>query len=309
MLKNQINQHFLDENTTNKEALEQYENLTGVQKCAILMLLIGEDEAANIMTNLSPEEVKSLGSSMYEVQDIDQETVNLVLDEFLQIIKKKKNQFLLFISGLLVSINWGTWLYAVSVNRLLDSSLGYYIYPIISVFLGKIFLNEKLNRNQFIAVILVIISLFYFLLKLGELPWIGLTVAITFSLYGLIRKKIKVSSDIGLFIETLLISPIAIIIFIYLMKLNLNVFSFNEPLLSFYLFWSGFMTLVPLFLYTLGFKIIGIGPASMILFLTPTSQFLLGISYFGEILTLERFLGFVIIWIAVIIYLNELRKQ
>ena len=229
--------------------------------------------------------------------------------EFLQIIKKKKNQFLLFISGLLVSINWGTWLYAVSVNRLLDSSLGYYIYPIISVFLGKIFLNEKLNRNQFIAVILVIISLFYFLLKLGELPWIGLTVAITFSLYGLIRKKIKVSSDIGLFIETLLISPIAIIIFIYLMKLNLNVFSFNEPLLSFYLFWSGFMTLVPLFLYTLGFKIIGIGPASMILFLTPTSQFLLGISYFGEILTLERFLGFVIIWIAVIIYLNELRKQ
>ena len=229
--------------------------------------------------------------------------------EFLKIIKKKKNQYLLFISGLLVSINWGTWLYAVSVNRLLDSSLGYYIYPIISVFLGKIFLNEKLNRNQFIAVILVIISLFYFLLKLGELPWIGLTVAITFSLYGLIRKKIKVSSDIGLFIETLLISPIAIIIFIYLMKLNLNVFSFNEPLLSFYLFWSGFMTLVPLFLYTLGFKIIGIGPASMILFLTPTSQFLLGISYFGEILTLEKFLGFMIIWIAVIIYLNELRKQ
>ena len=229
--------------------------------------------------------------------------------EFLKIIKKKKNKFLLFISGLLVSINWGTWLYAVSVNRLLDSSLGYYIYPIISVFLGKIFLKEKLNKNQFIAVILVIISLFYFLLKLGELPWIGLTVAITFSLYGLIRKKIKVSSDIGLLIETLLISPIAIILFIYLINLNMNVFSYNEPLLSFYLFWSGFITLVPLFLYTLGFKIIGIGPASMILFLTPTSQFLLGISYFGEILTLERFLGFVIIWIAVIIYLNELRKQ
>ena len=229
--------------------------------------------------------------------------------EFLKIIKKKKNQFLLFISGLLVSINWGTWLYAVSVNRLLDSSLGYYIYPIISVFLGKIFLREKLNKNQFIAVILVIISLLYFLLKLGELPWIGLTVAITFSLYGLIRKKIKVSPDIGLLIETLLISPIAVILFIYLMKLNINVFSYKEPLLSFYLFWSGFMTLVPLFLYTLGFKIIGIGPASMILFLTPTSQFLLGITYFGEILTLEKFFGFVIIWVAVFIYLNELRKE
>ena len=111
--------------------------------------------------------------------------------EFNKIFKKRKNQLLLFLSGLLVSINWGTWLYAVSVNRLLDSSLGYYIYPIISVFLGRVFLKEKLNRNQFIAVMLVVISLFYFLLKLGELPWIGLTVAITFSIYGLIRKKLK----------------------------------------------------------------------------------------------------------------------
>ena len=229
--------------------------------------------------------------------------------EFIKIFKNTKNQLLLFLSGLLVSVNWGTWLYAVSVNRLLDSSLGYYIYPIISVFLGKIFLKEKLNKNQFIAVILVIISLLYFLLKLGELPWICLTVAITFSIYGLIRKKIRVSSDIGLLIETLLISPIAIILFIYLVNMNMNIFSTAEPLLSFYLFWSGFMTLVPLFLYTLGFKVIGIGPASMILFLTPTSQFLLGITYFDEILTLEKLLGFLIIWVAVCIYLNELRKE
>ena len=229
--------------------------------------------------------------------------------EFIKIFKNRKNQLLLFLSGLLVSVNWATWLYAVSVNRLLDSSLGYYIYPIISVFLGRIFLKEKLNRNQFIAVALVIISLLYFLIRLGELPWIGLTVAITFSIYGLIRKKIKVSSDIGLLIETLMISPIAIGLFIYLMNENTNIFSYEEPLLSFYLFWSGFVTLVPLFLYTLGFKIIGIGPASMILFLTPTSQFILGITYFDEVLTLEKFFGFVIIWVAVSIYLNELRKE
>ena len=136
-------------------------------------------------------------------------------------------------SGLLVSINWGTWLYAVSVNKLLDSSLGYYIYPIISVFLGKVFLNEKLNRNQFIAILLVILSLCYFLIKLGELPWIGLTVAITFSIYGLIRKKIKISSDIGLLIETLLVSPIAIALFIYLVNFDMNIFSYKEPLYLF----------------------------------------------------------------------------
>jgi len=229
--------------------------------------------------------------------------------EFKKIIKNKKKIILLFISGILVSINWGTWLYAVSVNKLLDSSLGYYIYPIISVFLGKLFLNEKLNFNQTISVILVGISLIYFLIKLNELPWIGLTVAITFSLYGLIRKKIKVSSDIGLLIETLLISPIAIGIFIYLVNIDINIFSPNEPLLSFYLFWAGFMTLVPLFLFTLGFNLIGIGPASMILFLTPTSQFILGVFFFNEILTFEKLLGFIIIWLAVSIYLNELRKE
>jgi len=229
--------------------------------------------------------------------------------EFKKIIKNKKNIIFLFISGMLVSINWGTWLYAVSINKLLDSSLGYYIYPIISVFLGKLFLNEKLNFNQSVSVILVGISLIYFLIKLNELPWIGLTVAITFSLYGLIRKKIKVSSDIGLLIETLLISPIAIGIFVYLVNIDINIFSPNEPLLSFYLFWAGFMTLVPLFLFTLGFKLIGIGPASMILFLTPTSQFILGVFFFNEILTFEKLFGFIIIWLAVSIYLNELRKQ
>ena len=229
--------------------------------------------------------------------------------EFKKIIRNKKNIVFLFISGLLVSINWATWLYAVSINKLLDSSLGYYIYPIISVFLGKLFLKEKLNFNQTISVILVAISLTYFLVKLNELPWIGLTVAITFSLYGLIRKKIKVSSDIGLLIETLLISPIAIGIFIYLINIDINIFSPREPLLSFYLFWAGFMTLVPLFLFTLGFKLIGIGPASMILFLTPTSQFILGVFFFNEILTFEKLLGFIIIWLAVSIYLNELRKE
>ncbi|KPU82407.1 permease [SAR11 cluster bacterium PRT-SC02] len=230
-------------------------------------------------------------------------------DEFFTIIKKPYNMIILFVSGLLVTINWFTWLYAVSTEKLLDASLGYYIFPLLSVFLGALFLNEKLNKYKIIAVILVGISLIYLLIKLNEIPWIGMIVAITFSLYGLIRKKIKISSDIGLLIETLLISPIAILLFIYLMKNNLNVFSVKEPLLSFYLFWAGFMTLVPLFLYTIGFNIVGIGPASMIFFLTPTAQFILGLMYFNEPLVFDKLVGFVLIWISVIIYLNELRKK
>ena len=210
---------------------------------------------------------------------------------------------------MLVSINWFTWLYAVSTNNLLDSALGYYIFPILSVFLGIIFLKEKYNRNKIISVILVILALIYFLIKLGEVPWIGITVALTFSLYGLIRKKVKVSSDIGLLVETLLLTPVAIFLFVFLINKNLNIFSITDPLLSFYLFWAGLMTLIPLFWYTKGFKLLGIGPASMIFFLTPTAQFFLGLYYFNEPLILDELIVFIFIWIAVIIYLNELRKE
>jgi len=107
----------------------------------------------------------------------------------------------------------------------------------------------------------------------------------------------------------LLISPIALCLFIYLVNENLNIFSLNKPELSFYLFWAGFMTLIPLFWYTKGFNLIGIGPASMIFFLTPTAQFFLGIFYFNEPLNVDKLISFVFIWLAVTIYLNELRKE
>ena len=229
--------------------------------------------------------------------------------EFRNLINKPKNLFILFLTGSLISINWFTWLYAVSTNNLLDGSLGYYIFPILSVFFGIIFLKETYNRNKIISVSLVILSLFYLLFQLKTVPWIGIIVAITFSLYGLIRKKINVSSDIGLLTETLMMTPFALIIFFYLATKDINIFSFNEPTLSFYLFWSGLMTLIPLFWYIKGFDLIGIGPASMIFFLTPTAQFLLGYFYFNEPLDIHKLISFIFIWIAVTIYLNELRKE
>jgi len=106
-----------------------------------------------------------------------------------------------------------------------------------------------------------------------------------------------------------LMTPVAIFFFIFLVKNNLNIFSFNNLELSFYLFLAGFMTLVPLFLYTKGFEFIGIGPASMIFFITPTAQFFLSIFYLNEILDLHKLMSFIFIWTAVIIYLNELRKE
>ena len=228
---------------------------------------------------------------------------------FFKVFKNSKNIILLFVSGFLVMVNWLTWLYAISVEKLVDASFGYYIFPIFSIFFGIVFLKERFNRNKIFAIILVFVSILYLILQYKVLPWIGLTVALSFSIYGLIRKKINIDSSVALLIETLLLSPFAIIAFLYLMKLNLNVFSFSEVKLSFYLLWAGPMTLIPLYLYTKGLQLVGIGPASMIFFATPTSQFLLGTLVYGETVDVHRLISFIIVWAAVFIYLNEIRKE
>jgi chloramphenicol-sensitive protein RarD len=228
---------------------------------------------------------------------------------FFDVLKDAKKIIFLFISGFLVMINWLTWLYAISINKLVDASFGYYMFPLFSVFFGIVFLKEKYNRNKIFSIMLVFFSILYLILYYKVLPWIGLTVAITFSIYGLIRKKINLESDIALLIETLLLSPFAVIAFVYLVKLNLNIFSLNEMKLSFYLLFAGPMTLIPLYLYTKGLQLVGIGPASMIFFATPTSQFLLGTLVYEEVLDVHKLISFIFVWIAVFIYLNELRKE
>tara|TARA_B100000767_G_scaffold266288_1_gene283428 strand:+ start:105 stop:977 length:873 start_codon:yes stop_codon:yes gene_type:complete len=228
---------------------------------------------------------------------------------FFRLFKDIKIVIFLFISGILVLVNWLTWLYAISIDRLVDASFGYYIFPIFSVFFGIIFLKENYNKNKILAVFLVFISILYLLFQQVSFPWIGMTVAITFSVYGLIRKKINIDSDIALLFETLLLSPFAIIAFLYLVKLDLNIFSFSEMKLSFYLLFAGPMTLIPLYLYTKGLQLVGIGSASMIFFATPTAQFLLGTLVYGETLDVHKLISFIFVWIAVFIYLNELRKE
>ena len=228
---------------------------------------------------------------------------------FLKVIKNKKKLLLLFLSGSLVMANWLTWLYAVSVNRLVDASLGYFIFPIFSIFFGIVFFKESYNNKKIFSVILVFFSIIYLILYYKTLPWIGLSVAVSFSLYSLIRKKLNIDSDIALLVETLLLTPFALLAFYYLVKLDLNIFSLGELKLSFYLLWAGPITLIPLYLYAKGFQLVGIGPASMIFFIAPTSQFLLGILLYGETLDVHKLFSFLVIWIAVFIYLNELRKE
>ena len=222
-------------------------------------------------------------------------------------LKNIKKLFALFVSGLLIFINWSIWIYAVASERIIDASFGYFIMPIISVLLGYIFFKEKLNKKRIFSIFLVFISIVTLIIfNLKSLPWVGLIVALSWAFYNLVRKKIIIDTDIGLLIESLFIFPFALFVFYMIYKNGFNDFSFENLELSFLLLLAGPMTVIPLFLYVRGVEMIGLGPTGMIFYITPTLQFILGYFYYGEDFSLVKFVSFIIIWIAVIIYLKDL---
>ena len=226
-----------------------------------------------------------------------------------KIIFDKKKLLILLITSILIFGNWSIWIYAVATNRIIDASFGYFIFPIISVFFGFLFFNEKLNKKRIFSISLVIISTIYLYFNLNSLPWVGFALAFIWSIYNLLRKKINVDTDIGLFIESLFIFPIAITIFYFIFQNNMNDFSLSNPSLMPLLFLAGPMTVIPLFLYVKGVELSGLGPSGMIFFIAPTGQFLLGFFYYNEAFSIHKFISFIIIWISVSIYLKDLYEN
>ena len=229
---------------------------------------------------------------------------------FIKIFSNKKDLFYLFLSGLLIFINWAVWIYAVATDRIIDASFGYFIMPIISVLLGYIFFKEDLNKNRFISIILVSISIIIMIFfNIKNLPWVGIIVALSWAFYNLVRKKINIDTDVGLLIESLYILPFALFGFYLISANGMNDFNLSNPGLSLFIILAGPMTVIPLFLYVRGVELIGLGPTGMIFYITPTLQFILGFFYYNEEFSLVKFVSFIIIWIAVIIYLKDLYEK
>ena len=221
----------------------------------------------------------------------------------------KKNIFILFITSILIFGNWTAWIYAVATNRIIDASYGYFIFPILTVFFDYLFLKEKLNKKRILSILIVIGSSIYLAFNLSMFPWIGLLVAILWATYNLLRKLINVQTDIGLFIESLFILPIAIVVFYFIFQEGVNDFSLANPKIMFFLFLAGPMTVIPLFLFIRGVEKCGLSASGMIFFITPTSQFLLGYFYYNEPFSTDKFISFILIWFAVLIYLRDLYEN
>ena len=227
-----------------------------------------------------------------------------------EIFNFKKKLFILFVSGLLIFTNWSTWIYAVWNNQVIDASFGYFIMPIISIFFGYFFYKEKLSKKGFFSVFIVLASILYLLLTNFEnIRWVGLIVALSWSVYNLLKKKILIDTDIGLLVESLYLLPFVLIIFYFISQNNYNDFTISDPSMMVIFMMAGPMTVIPLFLYVKGVELCGLGPTGMIFYITPTLQFLLGYYMYNEPLNLDKLVSFILIWIAVFIYLKDLYEK
>lgn len=226
--------------------------------------------------------------------------------QFLFTLKEFKKNKLLFLSLMLASIfnsiNWFIYIWAVNTNHMVETSLGYYINPLVSVLLGIIFLKEKLSGVQYVAFVLASIGVGIISFSYGRFPWIAIVLALTFGLYGLAKKLIKVDSSIGLTLETMIISPVALFYIIHLFRNGSQSFLSVSLSIDLLLIGSGVATALPLLYFTKGAQKIPLSMLGFLQYIAPTLMLILGVVFYGEEFTKFQLFSFIFIWAALIIY-------
>lgn len=228
---------------------------------------------------------------------------HLFVDECKQIIFNKKKLLGITAAGLIISLNWVIFIWAVNSDRVLDASLGYYINPLISIFFGFIFLKERFTKIQWTAIGLVFVGVFYMTYNFGAVPWAALGMAITFALYGLLKKTVDLSAIFGLAIETLIVTPVALAYIFFLEFDGSGAMGFSfEGLI---LIGTGLATALPLLLFGQGAKRIPLSLVGFLQYFAPTIMLLLGVFLFGESFTQVHAITFTLIWLGLILYSYE----
>ncbi len=231
------------------------------------------------------------------------------LGTFVSLFRNYKIQLTLLLSSLLVSINWLGFIWAVNNGKALEASMGYYIMPIIMVLLGRLFLDERLNRNQIISLLLVCLGVLNLLIAFQQLPWIALLLSLSFGFYSLVRKKVAVSALIGLTMECLFLAPLAAIYLLYLKQQGVLVFGSGEFGFDLLLISSGLVTALPLILFTTASKRLRLGTLGLLQYLNPTCQFLLAVFLFNEPFSSHHLHTFILIWLGLAIFTLDSRRR
>ncbi|WP_226666663.1 EamA family transporter RarD [Metabacillus litoralis] len=227
---------------------------------------------------------------------------NNMLEHSKKIIKKPIVLVTLVLSSILISINWFVYIWSVNNDRMIEASLGYYINPLISVLLGMLFLKEKLNLLQKISFIVAALGVLYMTLHYGEIPYVALTLAFSFGLYGLTKKMTKLSSAIGLTFETLMVTPIAVFYLSFLAQKGDMLFLDVELTTKLLLIGAGAATAIPLLLFASGAKRIPLFMVGILQYIAPTITLIIGVVIYNEPFTSTEVITFTCIWTALFIF-------
>ncbi|MFJ8256404.1 EamA family transporter RarD [Peribacillus asahii] len=227
---------------------------------------------------------------------------NIYVEFVKEIIKKPKLFWSLFLASVLISSNWGIFMWAVIEGKIVEASLGQYINPLTSMLIGVIVLKEKISGSQVLAFILAGMGMLTLTLHYGVIPWISLSLALTFGFYGLAKKLIKADSTIGLALETMMITPIAIVFLTYLMFQSQIEF-FNSVSTSLLLIGSGAVTVLPLLLFTMSAKKVTLSLLGILQYISPTIVLVSGVLLYNETLSQAHLIAFIFIWSALVIYI------
>ncbi|RHW40756.1 EamA family transporter RarD [Neobacillus notoginsengisoli] len=225
---------------------------------------------------------------------------------FLGVLKEFKAQrkqiYALSIASVLISGNWGVYIWAVNTGQMVEASMGYYINPLVSVLLGMIVLKEKLTKAQYVSFALAFIGVIIISLSYGRFPWIALTLAFTFGFYGLAKKLIKVDSSIGLTLETMAVTPIALAYLILMLIKGTSAYLHTDIGTHLLLAGAGVVTALPLLFFANGAQKIPLSMLGFLQYIAPTLSLMLGIFVYGEQFSGLQLLAFIFIWSALTLY-------
>lgn len=229
--------------------------------------------------------------------------------DFFQALKNKKELLFLLITAILITINWGVYVYAVNVERVIEASMGYFLSPLLHVLGGLIIFKEKLGPLRKLAVAFAAAGVFYYIFTVGVFPILGLILGFSFASYGILRKFIQTSAVPGLFIETIILAPISLGFLLYLAANDQAVFLNLNTSTDVYLALAGLVTVVPLLLFTSGARLLPMTTTGILFYITPTMQFLVGAFVFNEELNVNQLIGFSGIWLGLVLYAFSLIKR
>lgn len=208
-------------------------------------------------------------------------------------------------SAALLSLNWFIYIWAVNAGYIVETSLGYFINPLVNVLLGVLFLKERLRGGQGLAIGLALLGVLYLTVQYGAPPWIALALALSFAGYGLIRKTATLGALEGFTLETMLLFPVALSYLVYHEALGTASFGHSSATTTLLLACAGIVTAGPLIMFAAGARRISFTMLGLLQYIAPTIQLLLGVLVYGEALTLARLAGFGMIWLALAVYTLE----